>query len=179
MHCPPLSLSLSLSTFLSFFLHGLMMPARFSTPELFLSPILPPVRTGPMRRRFYLIALLCFIEQLLRRRAVCFFLRSLPETAVSVISGFNAATLPGLGSRITSHCIAPKPRRRWIFIRRGPAGGGRSKYDRGIRAREGLCRYQWIFIRPAEDLWTEKIRPRNSGAGGLQEGGRKRVTGLF
>jgi hypothetical protein len=38
-----------------------------------------------------LIALLCFIEQLLRSRAVCFFfLRSLPETAVLVISGFNA-----------------------------------------------------------------------------------------
>lgn len=28
---------------------------------------------SPTRRRFYLIALLCFIEQLLRSRAVCFF----------------------------------------------------------------------------------------------------------
>jgi len=49
------------------------------------------VRASPARRRFYLITLLCFIEQLLRSRAVCFFfLRSLPETAVLVISGFNA-----------------------------------------------------------------------------------------
>jgi len=43
-----------------------------------------------MRRRFYLIALLCFIEQLLRLLCFFFFLRSVPETAVSVISGFNA-----------------------------------------------------------------------------------------
>lgn len=28
---------------------------------------------SPVRQRFYLIALLCFIEQLLRSRAVCFF----------------------------------------------------------------------------------------------------------
>lgn len=82
---------------------SLAMPARFPTSfafrgEFFPSPTLSAVRTTPMRQWFYLIALLCFIEQLLRQRAVCFFLRSLPETAVSVISEFNAATLPGLDS---------------------------------------------------------------------------------
>lgn len=73
----------------------------FPTPsvfvaERFLARRFPAVRAP---RRFYLIALLCFIEQLLRSRAVCFFLRSLPETAVSVISGFNAVAL-GLDSRM-------------------------------------------------------------------------------
>lgn len=58
---------------------------RFSRTAFFprrYSPMPPAaviaVRAPPALRRFYLIALLCFIEQLLRSRAVCFFfLRSL------------------------------------------------------------------------------------------------------
>lgn len=58
---------------------------RFSRTAFFprrYSPMPPAVviavRAPPALRRFYLIALLCFIEQLLRSRAFCFFfLRSL------------------------------------------------------------------------------------------------------
>lgn len=66
MHCLSSFYSLSFSRRFSTPVR-LCRARRFSLRRSF------AVRTPSMRRRFYLIALLCFIEQLLRSRAVCFF----------------------------------------------------------------------------------------------------------
>lgn len=80
---------------------------RLCRGAIFRSSVLHRSRS-PMRRWFYLIALLCFIEQLFAR-AQFVFLRSLPETAVSVISRFNIVAL------LEFECAASAPGYRMDF----------------------------------------------------------------
>lgn len=137
------ALSLSLSSLPSPHLVFLFLRGRAFRPHFrfsharpfFPSSILLRTRARPSvaarapltRQRFYLIALLCFIEQLLRSRAFCFFfLRSLPETAVPVIPGFNTVrALPGHGFPtpffLYAAVVAVLARSAWyrrIFMRR-------------------------------------------------------------
>lgn len=140
MHCPRLFSSCFLSPSSSSSSQLLSLSrARFPTsstvssvPSAFFPRLFPARSHSPTRWRFYLIALLCFIEQLLCSQTVCFFfLRSLPETAVSVISEFKCRR------------VAPntsQPRRLLMVNFYGNRGKDRRGRERKINATKNIAR---------------------------------------